>query len=436
MCLMLLKKMDSQALLKTTSDITRIYKEHGNASGLPVFTLAEWKTFLKQFPADLEKECLVNYITENNIPFPLQEISRKEIVSKFYKLKSCPLSNFLSPTPAAITDKFNDYKYQVSEYCKTVLELGHYYNNISNYFHQETRLRCDGYDTLSPLNTWKDAHALKKFNWTFWRPGDIIKKIDPGAYREAFRLGAYTATQFKPHVAKYMYDRFNAKAILDSSCGWGDRLAGFYASDAETYVGCDPNPATWNMYIEQCIFYEKLLGDDWNISKHDNYFTITGNKEVIIYCEGSENVEWPHLDYNLAFTSPPYFGTERYAEGSNDEKQSWFKYPKYEDWLSEYLFKTLDNISKVIAVDGAIAINIIDAKIKNKRYNICDPMTEYMNSIDMPLQEVVGMRMMPRPKNEEGGNIEHMQECFVEPIWIYSAEKANIETPFDRLFVM
>ena len=25
----------------------------------------------------------------------------------------------------------------------------------------------------------------------------------------------------------------NAKRVLDTSCGWGDRLAGFFASDAE-----------------------------------------------------------------------------------------------------------------------------------------------------------------------------------------------------------
>ena len=31
----------------------------------------------------------------------------------------------------------------------------------------------------------------------------------------------------------------NAKKVLDTSCGWGDRLAGFFTSDAEEYIGCD-----------------------------------------------------------------------------------------------------------------------------------------------------------------------------------------------------
>ena len=83
---------------------------------------------------------------------------------------------------------------------------------------------------------------------------------------------------------------------------------------------------------------------------------------------------------------------------------------------------------------GAIAINIIDVKMQNKRYIVCDPMTKYMKSMGMPLQEVIGMRMKQRPKNVTGGDVEYMQECFIEPIWVYSANKENIETPFQRLF--
>ena len=57
-----------------------------------------------------------------------------------------------------------------------------------------------------------------------------------------------------------------------------------------------------------------------------------------------------------------------------------------------------------------------------------------MATLDMPLQEVIGMRISPRPRNEEAGDIEHMQECLVEPIWVYSASAANTNTIFDKLF--
>jgi|TARA_Y100000310_G_scaffold7593_1_gene8305 hypothetical protein len=413
--------------------IKNILKERSNENGLPVFTEDEWSSFKQNFSVTDGKHSLAEYIVENNIPFPLEKITKNDVIKKFNKLKSTPLSYLLTAPYTVPTDKFNDYEYSVQEYCKSVIELGHYYNDISNYFHQTNRLSCNGYNISSPLAMWKDEEKLKKFNWTFWREG-IVKFISEGKYREAFRLGAYVATQFKPKVAKYIYDRFNAKTILDSSCGWGDRLAGFYTSNAEIYVGCDPNPTVWETYIKQCIFYEKILGSEPKLTRHKNYFIVKGHKEVIIFCEGSEDITWPHLDYDLAFTSPPYFGTEKYAEGENEEKQSWFKYPTHERWLNEYLFKTLNNIHNVISDTGVIAINIIDVKITNKRYHICDPMTEYMESLHMPLQEVIGMKMKQRPKNEEGGGEEHMQDCFVEPIWIYGTSIDNTQTLFDKLF--
>ena len=56
-----------------------------------------------------------------------------------------------------------------------------------------------------------------------------------------------------------IYDITNAKTVLDTSCGWGDRLAGFFASDAEEYYGYDPNPNTYQRYQEQISSYNKLL---------------------------------------------------------------------------------------------------------------------------------------------------------------------------------
>ena len=99
------------------------------------------------------------------------------------------------------------------------------------------------------------------------------------------------------------------------------------------------------------------------------------------------------------------------------------------------MFETLDRINDVINPDtGVIAVNIIDANIKNKRHRVCDPMTKYMETLNMPLQEVIGMRMMQRPRNEERGGLEHMQNCFVEPIWIYSSSVDNTQTLFEKLF--
>ena len=74
-------------------------------------------------------------------------------------------------------------------------------------------------------------------------------QLSEASYMSAFRLGTYIATQFKPVVAKTIYDITKADTVLDTSCGWGDRLAGFFASQATHYYGCDPNPNTYKQYM-------------------------------------------------------------------------------------------------------------------------------------------------------------------------------------------
>jgi glycosyltransferase involved in cell wall biosynthesis len=89
-------------------------------------------------------------------------------------------------------------------------------------------------------------------NWIFWRPGVMSGDLDEGSFRDSFRLGTYTATQFKPSVAKALYEKHDAVNVLDTSCGWGDRLAGFYATPStKLYVGCDPNPDVFEVYKKQ-----------------------------------------------------------------------------------------------------------------------------------------------------------------------------------------
>jgi len=187
-----------------------VLKSCSNNNGLPIFNENAWLKFKKDFTVAEGKQAFSEYIVENDIPFPIQNITKHEVIKKFNKLKNTELVKLLTTTKQPPVDKFNDYEYSVQEYCKTIIELGHYYNNISNYFHQNNRLACNGYDIASPFAIWGETEKLLKFNWTFWRDG-IVKFVNEGKYREAFRLGAYVATQFKPKVAKYMYDRLMLK---------------------------------------------------------------------------------------------------------------------------------------------------------------------------------------------------------------------------------
>lgn len=397
-----------------------------NNEGLPVFTNDEWEELNKQFSKNEIKRAMVDHIVDNNIPFPFRKIEHRTVIDKFWKLKRSSLSDFLimNISPDNVMEKF-DYKYNWENYGKFIINIGHYYNDISNYYQQEERLKCGSYSFDSPIEIWNDKEKLYKMNWTFWRKGITKGKgVTPPSYRGAFRLGSYVATQFKPHAAFSLYNYFDANHVLDTSMGWGDRLAAFYASGATFYSGCDPNPKTFEIYIKQCIDYENFLsGKNPIIEKNVNRVKIFGkDKTVHLFRGPAEN--WNELydgTYNevfdFAFTSPPYFTTEEYNKGGEFEsEQSWSRYPSFIDWRDKFFFKVSDRTLNCLIPGGKMLINIIDPKIK-QRYHLCDDLVDrYKNKF----RGQIGMRMMQRPKVFlDGEKNNHFKKFYIEPIWIF-----------------
>ena len=234
----------------------------------------------------------------------------------------------------------------------------------------------------------------------------------------SFRLGTYIATQFKPIVAKTIYEMSNAKTVLDTSMGWGDRLVAFYASNASHYIGCDPNPNTYDRYHDMIKFFDKLTG---------------GKKTVQIYRCGAEDLPWEDINnVDCAFTSPPYFSTERYNEGGKfEEDQSWSKFSTYEMWRDFFYLPVARKSFESLSDNGVLMVNILDPKVKGKRYRsgdeLCDHLKEHFIG-------QCGMRIMQRPQGasvfkDEDGNFDKtamdvfMKKVYIENIWCLAINK-------------
>ena len=201
----------------------------------------------------------------------------------------------------------------------------------------------------------------------------------------------------------------NAKRVLDTSCGWGDRLAGFFASDAEEYIGCDPNPNTYKQYMKQIEVYNSFL---------------TKPKKVKIYNCGAEDLPWDEIkDIDCSFTSPPYFSTEEYNKGGEkEENQSWFKFNEYEKWRDDFF---LPVSKKCFERSKHTIINIMDPQVKGKRYRSCD---EVVDMLKDNFVGQIGMRIMQRPKSDklfetEKDKQEFMNKTFIENVWCFSKDK-------------
>tara|TARA_A100001201_G_C4076893_1_gene197616 strand:+ start:17 stop:1300 length:1284 start_codon:yes stop_codon:yes gene_type:complete len=418
-----------------------------NDDRLPVMNTDQFNYITEKYGKEKFREELSEYISQARPPFPFKKISKQDMITNFLDLKSFDTSKNIkskSNIEKTVFEKYDDYKYSFDEYGLGLIEGANTYNTVSNYFMQELRLNCSSYGFRAPVDVWQNGNA--KDIWRcfgpIWRGINTNNTLDEKVYMSAFRLGTYIATQFKPVVAKAIYDLTNANKVLDTSCGWGDRLAGFYTSNAKEYIGCDPNPNTFAIYMKQVDEYERILGNNNPIIKEDrNVFTINASKKVTIYRCGAEDLPWDDInDIDCSFTSPPYFSTEEYNKGGeHEEDQSWHKFNEYDKWRDNFFLPVSE---QCIKKSKHTLINIMDPKIKGKRYRtgdeICD---KYSSKYDNRFKGQIGMRIMQRPKSDklfkdEQEKKEFMNNIFIENIWYFSNENTDLfkKSTLDEFF--
>ena len=409
---------------------------------LPILTSSHFERLNAEHGKEKMRKHLADYIASERPVFPLKEITINDMKKSFQSLKSFDTSKICIPQEQIekeVFEKYDDYKYSYEKYGLGLVNGASTFNDVSNHFMQDLRLECSSYGFRAPKEVWEngDAYAIWKCLGPIWRGINGAKKVmiegkeeliggelSAKSYVSAFRLGTYIATQFKPVVAKAIYDITNAKIVLDTSCGWGDRLAGFYTSNAKEYIGCDPNPNTFARYMKQVDEYERILGNSTPIVKEErDYFTINASKKVTIYRCGAEDLpynELPQID--CAFTSPPYFSTEQYNKGGeHQEDQSWHKFNEYDKWRDDFYLPVAE---KTMSISKFMFVNIMDPKIHGVRYRSGD---ELVDKFQDKFLGQIGMRIMQRPKSDtlfkdEKEKADFMNKMFIENVWCFGPE--------------
>jgi len=409
---------------------------------LPILDNKSFELLNKTYGKEKMRTHLADYIASERPVFPLKEISKDDMRKCFYDLQKFDTSSICIPNEEIekeVFEKYDDYKYSYSKYGLGLINGPSTFNDVSNYFMQDLRLECGSYGFEAPKTRWEnnDAYDIWKCLGPIWRGINGVQKVmiegkeeliggelNAKSYVSAFRLGTYIATQFKPVVAKAIYDITNAKTVLDTSCGWGDRLAGFFASDAEEYYGCDPNPNTYQRYQEQISSYNKLLSKP---------------KKVTIWRCGAEDLPYHKLpQIDCAFTSPPYFSTEEYNKGGeHEEDQSWAKFNEYDKWRDDFYLPVAE---KTMNVSKFMFVNIMDPKVHGVRYRSGD---ELVDKFEDKFLGQIGMRIMQRPqgktkfKTKEELN-EFMNKMFIENVWCFGPKtdlfKSSRKATLDEFF--
>ena len=263
---------------------------------------------------------------------------------------------------------------------------------VLHQFMDKYRLKCThARFPNSTFSLWeKETYWLKPFLTEFNVPVNaktLIKGIDRRKNEPKF---------FRPLCAKTIINMFGAKSVLDFSVGFGGRLLGFHASDAESYIGVDPNSKLHYPY------------------QQINNFCNTG-KDTKFLCSPSEEVEYTNVNADLVFTAPPYIDWD-YSE---DDTQSFNRYFSKDQWLKEYLYPSLQKAWAVLNPGGRMVICIEDfyskdkdkIKPESKYQNICNPMSKFMLELGATPEGVLGYSLPTRRKRQ--GNLLHGTPMFV-----------------------
>ena len=401
-----------------SEELYNILKKCVDNTGLPVMNTNQFIDVTNRFGKEEFRKTLAEFITKEKPPYPLKRFTKEKVIDNFHKLKKADYVKYIMSSNKEVIEKYDDYKYPYSKYGLGVIDAPSTFNYVSDSFMNDLRMACGSYGFKSPVQRWNDGDNIWGAFGPIWRGVNDAKVLSREPYTMAFRLGTYIATQFKPIVAKTIYEMSDAKTVLDTSMGWGDRLTAFYASNATHYIGCDPNPNTFARYKDMIEFYDKLTG---------------GKKTTQIYNCGAEDLPWNEIEnVDCAFTSPPYFSTERYNEGGEKEElQSWFKFNEYESWRDNFYLPVSQNTFDSLSDKGVMLINILDPKVKGKRYRSGDEL------VDMLLPHFmgqVGMRIMQRPQGaavfkDDDGNFDKaamdkfMNKIYIENVWYFAKDK-------------
>ena len=388
-----------------------------DSTGLPVMSRPLFLDTIEKYGKEDFRRTLADFITNEKPPYPLHEFNKDKVIKTFHKLKKADWTNYIMSSEKEVMEKYDDYKYPYSDYGLGVIQAPPTFNYTSDSFMHDLRMSCGSYGYKAPVTRWNEGDNLWGAFGPIFRGVNDHQELTSRTYTMSFRLGTYIATQFKPIVAKTIYEMTNAKTVLDTSMGWGDRLTAFYASNATHYIGCDPNPNTFARYKEMIKFFDKLTG---------------GKKTVQMYNCGAEDLPWDEIEnVDCAFTSPPYFSTERYNEGGEKEElQSWAKFNEYEKWRDDFYLPVSHNSFNSLSERGVMMVNILDPKIKGKRYRSGD---ELVDSLREQFLGQIGMRIMQRPQGasvfkDEDGNFdknamdEFMDKSYIENVWCFARD--------------
>jgi 16S rRNA G966 N2-methylase RsmD len=197
-------------------------------------------------------------------------------------------------------------------------------NNVVDYFTFRERLETRGKYNINYFEFIANIEEFKKkkfiSNMLDYYANVKNKNNTKNKYivwKETYNICISAINIFRPIFAIEIYNKYKAERVLDFCAGWGGRLVGACALNVKKYIGIDIN----NSLKEP---YDKLV----QLMKNNS------STEIEMIFNDALNVDYSTLDYDTAFTSPPYYFLEKYENNieytSKNEMNVKFYKPLFE----------------------------------------------------------------------------------------------------------
>lgn len=262
-----------------------------------------------------------------------------------YRAKGFPLYNLTEDERRKEYDKLLDYFMEKGDTVidgDVIRQTMHGLALAWSYMHHSWGVKVG--TMLTPFEIYADDTLFMKAIRRRMVRGDYIS--DSGI-RKALRSfsGAQSVSNFRPTAAAAIYRKYagDEAVVWDMSCGYGGRLLGaMIAKNVATYIGTDPAEDTMR----------GLLGIAVD-------FNATSNTFIELRMQGSETTFLEPESIDFAFTSPPYFDTEKY---SGEATQSYMKFRSVEAWNDGFLRSTIRNAYVALKHDKYMILNVADVR--------------------------------------------------------------------------
>ena len=211
-------------------------------------------------------------------------------------------------------------------------------NSITDLFTEQIRVKCVFRNNSSPLEYWNKnkQQVISKSQAKF-------KNTNIKSLREIMYQNIRLCNNFRVSLCLTILKVFKPKKWLDISAGWGDRLlsAILYSKteDFELYCATDPNKDLHPLYQNMI----NTLVDD--SSKH----------KFVLIEKGFENTKFQTDDFDIVFSSPPFFDLETYSVHEDD---SLVKYNTQNSWADNFFKPMLINAYNHLRNGGKLILYI------------------------------------------------------------------------------